>query len=141
MRKFRIIIFDDDILILNSLKKWLSIKGYEVLSINEPHVCPLDEKKTGKCTEDNPCADVIITDYQMPLINGVELLQKQSLRGCTLDIRNIAIISGTMDNENVKLIKESGYSFFKKPIELSDLSNWLDECQKRVDLSQPLGFI
>ena len=139
MRKIRIIIFDDDVVTLRLLKILLTDRNYEVLSFNEPIICPIYEKNTGNCTKDNQCADIIITDFEMPKMNGSELLQKQSERGCKVDIRNKAIISGNIDNENV--IKKLGYAFFKKPIELSELIEWLNECEKRVDLSLPLGIL
>jgi DNA-binding NtrC family response regulator len=141
MRKIRIIIIDDDVVMLKWLSRWLSKKGYEVLTFNEPQICPLDKKITGNCNEENPCADIITTDYQMPELNGVELLQKQSQRDCKLTIRNKAIISGSMDDKNKKLFKGLGCSLFKKPVKLSELSDWLKECEERIDLSQPLGII
>jgi DNA-binding NtrC family response regulator len=139
MRKPRIIIFDDDVVILRLLKILLTDKNYEVLTFNKPLICPLDEKKTDNCIKENLCTDIFITDFEMPEINGSELLQKQSKRGCMVDIRNKAVISGNIDNENV--IKKLGYVFFKKPLELSELSDWIDECEKRVDLSMPLGIL
>jgi DNA-binding NtrC family response regulator len=141
MRKLRIVIIDDDVLILHSLSRWLSKKGYEVLTFNEPQICPLDEKKTDNCIKENLCADIFITDCQMPKINGVELLQKQSQRGCKLSIRNKAIISGSTDDEVGRSIEKLGCSFFKKPIELSELHDWLNKCEKRINLSLPLAII
>ena len=32
-----------------------------------------------------------------------------------------------------------GYALFQKPIDLPKFLAWLDECEKRVDLSQPLA--
>jgi DNA-binding NtrC family response regulator len=141
MRKIRIIIFDDDVVILHSLEKWLSKKDYEVLTFNEPQICPIYEKKTDNCIKGNLCADIILTDFKMPKMNGIELLQKQSQKGCKLNIRNKAIISGTMENETIKLIDKIGCSFFKKPIELSELADWINECERRIDLSLPLGSL
>ena len=137
-RKPRAIIFDDEELFLNTLKKWFSHKNYEVFTFNKPIVCPIYEKRTDNCMKVNPCADVIITDFKMPEMNGIELLQYQSQRGCKLDIRNKAIISGYIDDESRKAIEKLGCSFFEKPLELSLISDWLNTCEKRIDLSLPL---
>jgi hypothetical protein len=72
-------------------------------------------------------------------MNGIELLQKQSQRGCKLDKRNKSIISGYIDEDTNKEIQKLNYSLFDKPIELSELSCWLSECNKRIDLSIPLA--
>ena len=46
MRKIRVIIIDDEDVILSSFKRWLSKSFYEVLTFNNPTVCPLCKKKT-----------------------------------------------------------------------------------------------
>ena len=141
MRKLKVIIFDDEVMILHMLNRWFSQKGYEVLTFNEPAVCPIYEKKTVNCSKENKCADIIITDFKMPRMNGIELLQHQSQRGCTLDIKNKAVMSAYMSDKNKMVIKNIGCSFFEKPLELSLLSDWTNECEKRTDLSLPLGSL
>jgi CheY-like chemotaxis protein len=86
----------------------------------------------------NLCADIIVTDLNMPGMNGIELLQYQSQRGCNIDKRNKALVSGYSDDDLKKLINQSGYAFFEKPVELSIISDWLNECEKSIDLSLPL---
>ena len=139
MRKLRVIIFDDEAIVLNMLKRWLSKKGYEVITFDEPTVCPILEKKTKDCMKENQCADIIITDFKMPRMNGIELLQHQSQRGCWIDISNKAIITAYMDNEVENAIEKLGCSFFEKPFQLSEISDWINDCEKSIDLSLPLG--
>jgi DNA-binding NtrC family response regulator len=141
MRKIRIILIDDHIMTLQSLGKWLSIGGYEVIPFSEPILCPYNEKITYKCIKANECTDIFLTDFEMPKINGLELLQKQSEISCKLDIKNKAVISGAVDEEIKLQIRKLGYKFFSKPIELSELSDWLKECEKRIDLSEPLSRV
>ena len=139
MRKLKILIIDDEPMVLDSLNIWLSKRGYEVQTFIEPTVCSIYEKKTDDCSKENRCADIIITDYKMPRMNGIELLQYQSQRGCTLDIRNKVVITGYMDDEIKKVIEDMGCSFFEKPLELSLILDWINECEKHIDLSLPLG--
>ena len=138
MRKIRVIIIDDDEVILLMFKRWLSKKFYEVLTFNDPTLCPLYKKKTKLCMKENQCADVIFVDIKMPHLSGIEFLQYQSQIGCKLDMKNKAIISGYIDDESRNAIKKLGCSFFEKPLELSLISDWLNECEKRIDLSLPL---
>jgi hypothetical protein len=39
-----------------------------------------------------------------------------------------------MDDENKEKVKKIGCIFFEKPLELSELSDWLSECEKNIDL-------
>jgi len=141
IRKPRVMIIDDEAIFLDSLKRWLSRRNYEVFTFNNPTVCPVYEKKTGNCMKENPCADIIITDFNMPGMNGFEFLQYQSQRGCKIDKRNKAIVSGYIDYETIEIINKSDYSFFEKPLDLSLMSDWLNECKKRIDLSLPAGSL
>ena len=132
MRKPRIIIFDDDTLILDMLHNYLFRMNFEVQAFSEPILCP-------PCENTNPCADIIITDFLMPRINGIELLNHQARQGCTINIKNKAIVSGALPEKHIDNISELAGIFFPKPFCLRDLNAWTKECISRIDLSQPLG--
>ena len=104
-------------------------------------MCPIIEGHVEGCFRKDPCADLIITDFRMPERTGIELLEIQARRGCKLDVRNKAIMSAYIDDENKKRIESLGCSFIQKPFEFSRLSEWLDECEQRMDLSQPLSSL
>ncbi len=139
MRKRRAVVIADEEIIVDLFKDFFSTRKYEVFSFTSPVVCPICEKNGNLCNTSYPCADVIITDFNMPDMNGLELLQEQSKHGCKLRKENKALMSGYLDKESYRKVKQLGYAFFQKPIEFSEISAWLDECEKRVDLSQPLG--
>ena len=139
MRKRRAVVIDDEEIIVDLFKDFFSTREYEVLSYTSPVVCPIRDENGNLCNTDYPCADVIITDFKMPGMNGLELLEEQTGHGCRLKRENKAVMSGNLDEENHRKIKQQGYAFFQKPINFSKFSAWLDECEKRVDLFQPLG--
>ena len=140
MRKKRALIFDDNNLILQLFEDVLSKMDYEVFTYNDPIVCPIYEKNTEHCNTDAPCADIVITDFEMPKMNGIELLQNQSKRGCPVDVRNKALISGRDSIGNDEIIKQLGVSFFNKPINIGEFRKWARECEQHIDLSHPLGI-
>ncbi len=122
------------------LKDYFLLRGYEVLSYSDASmVCPLHCKDGDVCRYEQPCSDVLLTDFNMHGLNGVELLQLQQASGCKLDMRNKAVISGYIDNLNREAIEALGCGFFKKPFTISDLSTWLGECEQRVDQTRPLA--
>jgi YesN/AraC family two-component response regulator len=140
MRKKRAIVYDDEPLILGLLSDILSLKDYEVFSFSEPQVCPIYKDNIESCDNLHPCADVLITDIMMPGINGIDLLLKQAQRGCKIDIRNKAVISGTLTYDYKKMITDMNIKYFHKPFAFSDINNWLDECEQRIDLSKEVGI-
>ena len=140
MRKLRVNIFDDDVSNLKMLKFYLSQRDYEILTFDRPVVCPVDNANSGKCNSLKPCADIIMTDYQMPEMTGTEMLLNQVQRGCKVDIRNKIVMSAGLDNNGQKMLEVLGCTFFSKPIKLSELSAYLDDCAKFIDLSKPLGI-
>jgi CheY-like chemotaxis protein len=139
MRKPRVIIYDDDTIILDMLGRFFVKRGYEVYSYNEPVVCPLDEGLADSCANLSPCADVMISDFQMPKMTGIELFQRQAERGCRLDIKMKAIMSGYAGEDLASQYKDLGCSFFQKPFSMPALSVWLSERERHFDLSQQLN--
>jgi DNA-binding response OmpR family regulator len=136
MRKPRIVIFDDDALFLKMLEEYFSMGNFEVRSFSEPLLCPHAEN-TGRCL--NPCADIIITDFLMPRIDGIELLERQIRHGCTVDVRNKAVVSGALPDGCRARMKGLADTFFQKPFRMRDIKAWATECVSRSDLSQPLA--
>jgi CheY-like chemotaxis protein len=139
MRKRRAIVIDDEQMIVTLFRHFFSTRDYEVFSYTRPVECPIRDVKGSLQSTDCPCADVIITDYRMFPMNGLTLLQRQAAFGCPIPKENKAVMSGYINQETLNHINKSGYHFFSKPIDFSAFSGWLEQCDKRVDLSQPLG--
>jgi len=139
MRKRRAIIYDDDLVILNVLRMFFELRGYDVIACREPVPCPVYIER-GACSNLAPCGDVIVTDYRMPKMTGAELLEAQQHSGCKLTSRNKAVISGYLDPKEEAAVKRLGCSIFLKPLQFRELEEWLEGCEQRMFLSQPLGF-
>lgn len=138
MRRLRILIFDDEETILSLFKDFFSAKDHEVLAYREPVVCPICDHRSHTCPALSPCADVLITDYKMPGMNGLQLLREQVRMGCALPIKNKALMSGHCDDALRSEIEAMGYVFFQKPLRFPEIKQWLNECRERTDLSRPL---
>jgi FixJ family two-component response regulator len=138
MRKLRILVFDDEEPILSLFKDFFSSRDYEVLAYRAPAVCPIYDHRSHSCPALSPCVDVLITDYRMPGMNGLQLLQEQIRMGCAMPIQNKAMMSGHCDDALRSEITGMGYVFFQKPLRFSAIKQWLSECRERTDLSRPL---
>jgi len=132
MRKARIIIFDDDLLILGLLADFFSDMNFEVQCFAQPLLC-FSSESTKSCL--TPCADIIIIDYRMPERNGLELLHHQKQRECPINIKNKAIMSGDMSEECLAETMEVAGVFFRKPFHFNELTVWMKDCLNRLDLS------
>jgi CheY-like chemotaxis protein len=141
MRKHRVIIFDDDPVIVKLYREIFLSLDYEVLTFTEPVVCPIYGENAAACSKMDPCADIMITDYQMPVMSGLDLLETQQDRGCKLTVKNKTLITGYANTSISSRVKELGCAYFQKPMALSSLLAWVSECEARVDLSRPLGII
>ncbi len=140
MRRRRAIVFDDDIVITGLLKKFFVLRAYDVVTYLEPVMCPIYKGKT-ECDASGPCADIMIVDYSMPVMNGIELLKTQQMRKCGLIAKNKALMTGYADSVDRSAVEELGCAFFEKPLNFSRLAAWFDECEQRMDLTLPLGLI
>lgn len=112
------------------------------MAFNQPVICPVYQNNdNGSCTNDHPCSDVIITDQRMPFMTGIELLQDQATNGCRLTPMNKALITAYLDESEQKALRELGAFYLAKPFRMMDLSRWLEECEKRLDISTPIGIM
>lgn len=108
-----IVIIDDEINILKSIQRVLRHEPWEILTYNDPQEAI--RELSGRLD-----IDVIISDYRMPQMNGVELLQALKEQ-CPDSIR--MILSGQVDMEAVlnAINKAEVYRFIMKPWNDDDL--------------------
>ena len=140
MRKRRVIVYDDEAIIAKMFKMYFSSMDYEVVVFSEPSTsCPIYSSPSTACSKSVACADIILTDFQMPGMNGIQLLEAQIKNGCKLSIKNKAVISGYLENSHRRMIEQLGCAFFHKPVDFTEFSAWLAECEQRIDLSRPLA--
>jgi len=140
MRKRRAIVYDDEALITNMFKMYLSSLNYEVLTFAEPVAsCPIYTSDSDVCSRTAACADIVLTDYRMPRMNGLQLIEAQVKNGCKISIKNKALVSAYLDAAHLKRVEALGCAHFHKPIDFAKFSAWLAECESRIDLSKPLA--
>jgi YesN/AraC family two-component response regulator len=104
--------------------------------ISNPGFRPLFLVRECPCPVSHICADIIMTDLNMPNITGLEFIENQIKHGCK--VRNIALISGDWSEPEMNRAHELGCMSFSKPLRIAELIAWLNQCEKRIDPNRKL---
>ena len=133
----RVLILDDDDLIIRSLRGLFTLEtDYEIYDFSEPEKALLE-------VERRPI-DLVISDFLMPRMNGVEFLKK--VRELQPDATRI-LLTGFADKENaIRAINEVGlYQYVEKPWDNDELRivirNGLERKQLVEKLQEKIGEI
>jgi CheY-like chemotaxis protein len=134
---YRALIFDDMKEIRKMLWKLFDNRGYEVFTFPHPALCPLSEQEVCPCSSEETCADVILSDGNMPIKKGINFLEEQIKKGCRC--KHFGLMSGEFSEEDVSRAKSLGIKLFKKPFKLAQIINWLDQIEKDTDQKRKLS--
>jgi DNA-binding response OmpR family regulator len=109
----KIMVVDDEIVSVTSLARGLRSKGHQVVTAQSAH----DALET--ITSDGSGLDLIMTDYQMPEMNGIDLLKTIRLEKKRIPV----IIMTALANRNIMMdaIKAGCDGFLAKPFNLDEL--------------------
>lgn len=126
----RILILDDEINIINSLKRTIQSDGYDIYPFNSPEEA-LDFLKGNEC-------DIINSDMRMPSIDGAEFFA----RSVVLQPKSKRIaISGYADIEMVLRAINQGQieRFITKPWNNIAVKLCIEECVKSISLEREVN--
>lgn len=109
--KFKILILDDDIMMLKILKKIFSDKGYEVVLCSNPFevIGIIKENKV----------DLAILDLILPQSNGYEVTEL--IRKTEPDLPIIILSGSTITESKIKALKVGADDYITKPFEEKEL--------------------
>jgi len=132
----RVLIFDENKALSSTLKKVLDERRYEVFTFPDCGVCPLFHSGNHNCISDNACSDIIISDLYMPTIEGLKLIKDRIDTGCKVKFR--ALMSTTWSEADWQYARKLGCQLFRKPFDLKEMLEWLDDCAKKIDSTRKL---
>jgi DNA-binding response OmpR family regulator len=135
--KLRVLIFEDNDSLRSSLKHIFDELGYEVFTFPDPAMCPVFDSVHHNCPLDHACADIIISDVNMPTKTGLELIKDRQERGCKIKFR--ALMSGEWSDSDLQYAQELGCRVFHKPFNFGEMLQWLDYCGKRIEPDRVLS--
>lgn len=107
MKRKQIMLIDDSSFALNIVGKALEMNGFPTLTFNDP-------KKAVEAYDPQHIA-VVVTDYLMPYMNGLEvlhLIRKKNYHA------HVIVYSGFPDEKMIKALKDNHIFFFSKPLNI-----------------------
>ena len=127
---YKILVLDDDKLVTSSLKSLLMLEGFtDVVYFNSPN-------SAVEYLKDNQ-RDVIISDFMMPEMNGLEFLSEAKKM---YPNSSMILLTGYADKENaIKAINEVGlYKYIEKPWDNDELIINIKNAYERTHLVSEL---
>ena len=111
MSEFRILLIDDEPAQITSIKSYLKRRNYSVLTASSG--------EEGISYIDNGNIDLVFTDFRMPDMNGLEVVQNIKKLNPEIPVVVITAFSDTKDA--VTVMKEGAFDYLSKPIDLEEL--------------------
>jgi two-component system, NtrC family, response regulator AtoC len=127
MNKLSILLIDDEESILTSIKSFLVRRGHEVFTaVNGEEGIELVK---------NNVIDLVLTDYRMPIKNGLEVLKETIEINPNIDVVVITAFGNVEDA--ISIMKNGAYDYLTKPIDLDELENLINRVsEKRILISE-----
>ncbi len=132
LKKLNILLLEDDQTFADLLREVIQGMGHNVEVYSCPTLCPVYKNNGARCPKESACADVIISDYMMPEMSGLDFFKLQRARGCKASERNKALMTASTSPDIQQEIEELGCFFLKKPFRIDELKKWLQQCEQRL---------
>ena len=126
----RILLFEDNGFVRSLVRRTLWKHGWEVISFPDPAACSLHHSASCTCHVPEVCADAIVTDFDMPYLDGFSFVKQLLEKGCK--IRNLAMLSETHDATVLARAGTLGFRVFSKAEGIPALLEWLQHIETQV---------
>ena len=136
-RSYRILIFDDDELTRKLLWEYFDNRKYEVFTFSHPKSCALAELQSCACPIHQACADIIISDLNMPFMKGLDFLEQQIKKGCKC--KYFALMSADLTNADSERAKMLGIKLFNKPFRINEIEEWIKIVEAEISPDRALN--
>ncbi len=110
-QKAKILVIDDDKIVLRAASEILSREGYRVVAI--------DDAVEGLATVKDPSIDVAVLDIKMPNLSGMDLLK--AFKQSRPDVEVIMMTAFATVETAVEAVKAGAYDYLTKPFENIDV--------------------
>ncbi|MDX2015372.1 MAG: sigma-54 dependent transcriptional regulator [Myxococcaceae bacterium] len=110
-KKAKVLVVDDDKIVLRAASEILSREGYSVVAI--------DDAVEGLAAAKDPSIDVAVLDIKMPNLSGMDLLK--AFKQSRADVEVIMMTAFATVETAVEAVKAGAYDYLTKPFENIDV--------------------
>jgi len=123
----RIMIVDDEPIIVEELAEFLEQLGYEVIACHNTH-------DALQAFQNDERIAIVLSDMHMPALTGVQLVGELGRLARPGRLYETAIFTGSTDKQDVILALRAGVSdYYQKPVDLQELQAGVKRLQERVE--------
>jgi DNA-binding response OmpR family regulator len=122
--------FDEDDSLRGILAFVCEWRSCEVCAFPNPGLGPLRAMDRWACPAGTICADVTISDINMPRVNGLDFVEALGSKQCAMP--HLALISGGWSDADRIRAARLRCQLFAKPIAIAEMEVWLDAVEPRV---------
>ncbi|MBE0571292.1 MAG: sigma-54-dependent Fis family transcriptional regulator [Ignavibacteriaceae bacterium] len=124
MKDYNILVIDDEAAQRDVLTGYLKKKGYTILSASSG-------KEGIEFTKSHP-VDIILSDFKMPDLNGIEVLEQ--VKKINPEISLVIVTAfGTVENA-VKAMRLGAFDYISKPVDLDELDLMIERIIEHKNL-------
>lgn len=128
--QLRIFVIDDEECIRDTFRWHLEELGHEVVTAATPRVC--DAYRNHDCQRELPCGDMLIIDYNLPKMNGLDFVEKMRRHGCIGMLHKVMLLSGSPTEIDMGRAERLGCDVREKPLRLHELEAWVEESARDI---------
>jgi diguanylate cyclase (GGDEF)-like protein len=131
--KTKILLVDDDPAMLRLLAKWLEAEGYEVLRASDG--------RTAKELIETAQPSILVTDWEMPQADGLELVQWVRSQNFGHYIYTIFLTVRTTSADMLSGLEAGADDFLKKPVDRDELTARMRAGSRFMELEHRLSAL
>jgi two-component system, NtrC family, C4-dicarboxylate transport response regulator DctD len=118
----KVMLLDDELSFLEDMERGLKPTGYECF--------PFPNATDALEAYSQDSFDVVITDFLMPEMNGIEVLK--AIKEMNPDA-SVIILTGYVDIDNaIAAVNNGAYAFFRKPLDFPELIRTLQKLEEKI---------
>ncbi len=128
---YKILIVDDSLPMRSVIKKTIKASGFNTSEFHEA-----ENGEAALKVLDNSWLDIVVTDYNMPVMNGIELIQQMKKNEMFKEIP-VLVITTEGNQQKIDAFIESGATgYIKKPFTPEEIKIKLTEILGEQDYEQ-----